>query len=449
MSSIELELKICALAVKKGLIEKEKVQEALDIKNYYAEKEKRNLSLVKILVKKGYIDEATIADLTAPAGPPNLEIEHVNMIPNFKWVKKVGAGGMAAVFKCFEQGEPDPVAVKVMYPEHTRNEEFVERFIREAELLKEFDHQGIVKGYDFGKFRRSDGVMLYWVSMEFLDGSSVLDQLGKQGRLDEATALHVIRGCCDALDYCMQMGILHRDVKPENIIWIGDEIVLCDLGFAKPIEKGKAGERSQTTCGTVQYISPEQAKGLADVDIRADIYSLGATLYHLVVGKVPFSGSDGGEIMKKQVKDPLSTKEFREANVSPHMHYFIEKMMAKDREERFQSPREVVDEIDTVIRGVESLQFKPNMSPSPLVNVGALSTDGTGTSLGDALKSAFSGKQKPVGTSSGSSSKLGSLSSKISGKLKARAAEDDSSSKSSKKLKIGGTGLSKKFKKRT
>ncbi|MBI5369515.1 MAG: protein kinase, partial [Planctomycetes bacterium] len=141
----------------------------------------------------------------------------------------------------------------------------------------------------------------------------------------------------------------------------------CDLGFAKPIGVSEE-EAGESTCGTPQYMSPEQAKGAIDLDIRSDIYSLGATLFHMVTGDVPFKGTDNMEVMAKQVLEELKSSDVKNRKISRHMHYFIEKMMAKDKDLRYSSPREVVEEIESVVAGFKSLQFDPTQGSSKVID---------------------------------------------------------------------------------
>jgi serine/threonine-protein kinase len=145
-------------------------------------------------------------------------------------------------------------------------------------------------------------------------------------------------------------GLVHRDVKQGNILWDADteRAVLIDLGFAArkdDAQVSSAVSRDETTVGTVHYISPEQARGAGELDVRADIYSLGATLYHLVTGSLPFEGGSGEEVVAKQVLQELSSDKFRALQLSPQIHYFIEKMMAKEKEIRFQTPQQLATEV--------------------------------------------------------------------------------------------------------
>jgi serine/threonine-protein kinase len=179
---------------------------------------------------------------------------------------------------------------------------------------------------------------------------------------NEDAALYIILQAARALEFMRTQNILHRDIKPGNIMLTRENTVkLIDLGFAT-IVGGETGGESDSTLGTVQYISPEQARGQTDLDVRSDIYSLGATLYQLVVGELPFSGEDSEEIMAKQILESLSSPALKNrGKISPHMHYFIEKMMAKEREIRYQSPLELIEDIENTIRGKKTLTYRPDL----------------------------------------------------------------------------------------
>jgi serine/threonine-protein kinase len=148
-------------------------------------------------------------------------------------------------------------------------------------------------------------------------------------------------------------------VKPGNIMLAGDgRLKLIDLGFAG--RPDQAANPEDSAVGTVQYLSPEQARGGAIADMRSDIYSLGVTLFHLVVGRLPFQSSDDQEVLRMQVMQSLSSPELKSRGLSHHLHYFIEKMMAKDLEARYQSWSELIDDVRGQIEGRDSLDFERN-----------------------------------------------------------------------------------------
>ncbi len=272
-------------------------------------------------------------------------------IPGMRICGKLGVGGTATVFLAEDVKNNRKLALKIMHPSLAKDEKAMRRFQREAQLLIDFDHPNIVKGHAKGMM----GPVAYFL-MEHLEGQSVQEVLDKEKHLPEARSLEIIKETADAIDYMQSRGIVHRDIKPGNIFLLSDgRVKVLDLGFAQEMSGGGAEE--ETTSGTAQYMSPEQARGGRDLDVRADIYSLGATLYHMVMGELPFSGGDSLEVMAKQVLEALSSTGMKNRRVSKHMHYFIERMMSKDKDLRYATPKELVQDVDEQIDGFKSLEF--------------------------------------------------------------------------------------------
>lgn len=267
------------------------------------------------------------------------------IIPGYVFLEKLGSGNIGVVYRIKKTSTGQEFAMKIMYPKYNNDPTYVSRFLEEAEYLIQFSHPNIVKGY----LKGISGDLYYFI-MEYLEGETLLDILKKRGRFigqdGELKALLYIIQITSALEYLHSKGVVHRDIKPENVMVLKNEqIKLLDLGFAKKVEKNPSIKQEDITCGTPAYMSPEQAMGLTALDIRSDIYSLGATLYHLVFGETPFKGTTNLEIMAKQVLQELSSIKTKKGEISPLMQYFIEKMMAKDPEIRYQTPAEAKQDI--------------------------------------------------------------------------------------------------------
>ncbi len=281
------------------------------------------------------------------------------LVEGYELESKVGSGLTSRVFKARKLPAGPIVALKILHPRMASNPQRLRAFREEAELLMPLKHENIVQGLALG---RSHG--LEYFAMEFVDGETLLGYIQRKMVFNEDAALYVILQIARALEYLNREGVVHRDIKPGNILLTLDNTVkLCDLGFAARAG-GPEGE-AETTVGTVQYISPEQARGRTDIDIRADIYSLGVTLYHMVVGELPFHGSDDSEILTKQILESLSSEELKGKGISDHLHYFIQKMMAKDRDIRYGDPSALISDVSEHIRGKKTLTYNPMASGAP------------------------------------------------------------------------------------
>ncbi len=273
-------------------------------------------------------------------------------IPTYEILGSLGTGGTSDVFRAREKKTGRTIALKVLKPAPTRHVPTLKAFIDEAKLLERLEHPGLVKGYGIAKSGNT-----YFSKLECIEGRTLLEVLDQGQAFAEKVALRIVLEAAEVLAYLTSQGVVHRDVKPGNLM-LSDAgaVKLIDLGFAASPE-AHAKSKEGTTVGTVAYISPEQAQGAAAADLRSDIYSLGVTLFHLVVGRLPFESSNDQEILRMQVMQSLSSSELKSRNLSPHVHYFIEKMMAKDAEHRYQSWPELVRDVTDNITGRERIEL--------------------------------------------------------------------------------------------
>jgi serine/threonine-protein kinase len=299
----------------------------------------RAIPIERVLYARGDVPPGSLA---AIHGPDPLDAQP---FANYRLRRKVGEGGSAVVYEATYIPNGTPVAVKVLDPVHALRPEFLERFRAEARLLAELDHENIVAGYEHGLESGR-----HFCSMDLVDGATVLEVIERRGRLTNPEALSICLQIARALEYLHGRRLLHRDVKPGNaMVEESGRVRLIDLGLVG--RQGAAPETEGTTVGTAEYLSPEQARGGADLDPRADIYSLGLSLYHMVVGEVPFHGADEYEVMAQQVSAEVDPQKLKHRLVTPEVYYFIVKMTSKSREQRFPTAAAATREIAAYLPG--------------------------------------------------------------------------------------------------
>lgn len=276
-------------------------------------------------------------------------------IPGHEILGTLGVGGTAEVFRAREKKSGRTLAIKILTQAYARNSLEVKAFIEEARLLERLDHPGLVKGFGPAKFEGT-----YLSRMESVDGQTLQEYLDGGHLFDEEAAFRITLEVAEVLRYMASEGLVHRDVKPGNIMLAqGGRVKLIDLGFCAQQD---ACDASGTARGTVQYLSPEQAEGGAQADIRSDIYALGVTLYQLTIGSLPFEGDCDEDTLRMHVMERLSSPELKSKKFTPLLHYFVEKMMSKDPELRYQSWDELVTQVGEQVEGYASLDFKRSAS---------------------------------------------------------------------------------------
>lgn len=263
-------------------------------------------------------------------------------------VEKIGEGGMATVWKARQLSLDRIVAIKILASDFSQHDKDVQRFQAEAQAAAKLKHNGIVQVYDASVI---DG--RYFFVMEYIGGYSVGDWCRRKGQLPEEDVL-VISECVGvALKYAWhQAQIIHCDIKPDNVLIDADGTAkVADLGLARTLTAASASSSGDAIFGTPNYISPEQASGLSDLDVRTDIYSLGASMYHLATGKMLFSGERSEDIMEMQVTARDSNPRDLNPDLSTGVCDLMEWMLMKDRDERPQDWNTVLAACDRVKRG--------------------------------------------------------------------------------------------------
>jgi serine/threonine-protein kinase len=258
---------------------------------------------------------------------------------------RIGAGAMGTVFKARHRKLNRIVALKVLKPALARNERFVDRLRREARIVASLDHPNIVKGYDLGE----EGGYHYFV-MEYVEGRSLRDLLAEWGAFPPEKVLDLAIQVAQALDHALARGVIHRDIKPGNIlIDARGKVKLTDMGLAK----GPADvtiTRDGATVGTPQYISPEQARNPQQADVRSDLYSLGATLYHMATGTPPFRGETMAEVIHQVLHDQPRPPSELDPGVGEGLSLVLRKLLAKDPAARYQLPAELLADLGRILR---------------------------------------------------------------------------------------------------
>ncbi|MHC4765689.1 MAG: serine/threonine-protein kinase [Planctomycetota bacterium] len=274
-------------------------------------------------------------------------------IPGYKIIKKIGSGAMATVFKAKQLSLDRLVAIKVLPKRLSANTNFIERFYKEGRAAAQLNHPNIVSAYDVGKA----GDHHYFV-MEYVDGKTVYDRITKGRRLAEDEALAIVIQVAEALRHAHERGFIHRDIKPKNIMISREgKAKLADLGLARALsDKAAAEAEAGRAYGTPYYISPEQIRGEVKIGPAADIYGLGATLYHMVTGRVPYEGKTPSAVMHKHLKAQLLPPDHLNAKISAGCAQVIEMMMAKKQPDRYRRVDDLLEDLRRVAEG-ESPHF--------------------------------------------------------------------------------------------
>jgi len=330
------------LALKKGLVTQEQIDECLVI-----QKKLKEMGITKtlgaVMHDKKYLSMVEIKEILREM----TGTKDWNAIEGYHIHEKLGKGGMGSVYKALHTGLNKFVALKVLPPDLANDQEYLDRFWREARAAAQLNHPNIVQALDVG-----ESFGYHYFVMEYVDGVTVKDLIDREGSIEEAKALHLAAQVCEALICAFRGEIIHRDIKPSNIIVSHRGVAkLCDLGLAKSVNEDSAITQTGVIMGTPFYLSPEQARN-EELDCRSDLYSLGVTLFHMVCGRVPFTGNTAATILYKHIFMEAPKARSIKPGLSEATERVIDSMLQKDPDAR---PRDALELRETLCAALAAL----------------------------------------------------------------------------------------------
>lgn len=348
------DIRLGQLSVTHGLCKPPEVEECLALQQ---SNEQAGVSerLGALLIGRGYLTQSQLDRLLSIQRDAE---QKVNRIGHYELIRKLGEGGMGAVYQARDSRDSSIVALKVLPRSRACDTVFLQRFEAEARAAFELDHPNIVHGLDVGN---ADGY--HFLVMEFVQGSDVYALLQQRGRLSEKEILSILEQIASALDHIHGENLVHRDIKPENIIVSSvGEAKLTDMGLA--MDNQSQGRRRITrtgiAMGTPFYLSPEQIEGKSQIDIRADIYALGATAYEMVTGRPPFDGETPAVVMMKHLNETVPSPHDIDRTISMSFCHVLETMMAKDPAERYHTPAELLEDLACIKENKPLISIRPD-----------------------------------------------------------------------------------------
>jgi serine/threonine-protein kinase len=352
-SAGSMDTELGRLVVEQRLATPEEVEQCIQLRSTNSE------SLADLLIEQGVVTQRQIARVKSSIE----ESRRGQQIPGYVIKGRLGAGAMATVFKAQQVSLDRMVAIKVLPRKMSESADYVQRFYQEGKAAAKLNHPNIVQAFDVGEA----GGYHYFV-MEYVEGHTLFDELAAHKVFGESEALRIVIQVARALQHAHSMGLIHRDVKPKNIMLTPEGTAkLADMGLARMTSDAEAAQaEAGRAFGTPYYISPEQIRGEVDIDARADIYSLGATLYHMVTGQVPFEGPTPAAVMHKHLKEQLVPPDHLNTELSAGVGEVVEVMMAKDRNRRYASAQDLLVDLEAIAKGEPPLQARAQIDANVL-----------------------------------------------------------------------------------
>ncbi|MDB5343889.1 MAG: Serine/threonine protein kinaserelated protein [Schlesneria sp.] len=283
----------------------------------------------------------------------------------YRLIRKLGQGGMGEVYLAEDTKLGRHAAVKVLSKQLAGKSDFVQRFQREARAMAKMNHDNAVSVYDVDEHQG-----FHFVAMEYIDGKSMQKWMDELGKLSIGDALHVVLRCSEALMVAHNQNLIHRDIKPDNIMLTSKgKVKVADFGLAKATDEDMSMTQSGTGLGTPYYMAPEQARNAKHVDSRTDVYAIGITLYYFVTGKLPFAGDSVIQIITSKEKGHFTPARKLNPEVSERLDLIIDKLIAKDLNARCKDCAEVIKLLTSL--GLESPSLSFITAPDRVVQTSA------------------------------------------------------------------------------
>jgi len=307
--------------------------------------------------------ESQSKEPSAPALADEAKAKNLSTLKDFRLIKKLGEGGMGTVYKAHQLSLDRIVAVKVPFRHLAKDPSFVARFYREARIMAKLDHPNILRCYSVGE---ENG--WHYLAMEYIDGASMQSWLEKLGKLTVGDALHVAISCAHALQHAHEQGLIHRDVKPDNILVTSKGVVkVADMGLAKALSDDLGLSRTGTGAGTPHYMAPEQARDAKHVDARCDIYALGSMLYCFLTGATPFKGETYVDLLLEKEKGKFTPARRSNNNIPERLDLMLDKAMAAKPDLRYKSCAEFAKDLQGLNLANDALSFIQGAVPSSII----------------------------------------------------------------------------------
>src|SRR5437764_10631970 len=261
----------------------------------------------------------------------------------------VGTGGMSSVFRAHDRLLDRKVALKILHQQYTDDDEYVERFRHEARAVAALSHPNIVTVIDRGEHGERQ-----FIVFEYVEGENLRRWIERRGPAPVTTALELAIQVARGLSFAHQQGLVHRDVKPQNVLLNGDgQAKVTDFGIARSLDMKHGMTQTGTVLGTSDYIAPEQAQG-QQVDEHTDVYSLGVVLYELLTNEVPFPGENFVAVAMRHINEAPPSVRDKRPDVTPRVEAAIQRAMAKDPNDRFQTMAEFCHELEACLAEIQS-----------------------------------------------------------------------------------------------